>query len=120
MTPDDPRHDEQAQEPVGQGFAVGSGPVQLIYVNWFRTEGSPGDLAVDIGYQPGNLPPLPAARLAMTWEHARLLRDALTKAIEAIQTDTGIEVRDLEPYVSIGPPRFGPGASVRENGDEQQ
>lgn len=92
--------------------------IQLVYVNWFRTEGSPGDLALDIGYQSGNAPPQVAARLAMTWEHARLLREALTKAIEAIETEIGLEVRDLMPFMQIGPPRFErePEASEAEEG----
>lgn len=88
--------------------------VPLIYVNWFRTEGSPGDLAVDIGYQSGNAPPQPAARLTMTWEHAKLLRAALDKAIEGVEADIG-EIRDLMPFLSIGPPRFGPSAPEDED-----
>jgi hypothetical protein len=92
--------------------------VALVYVNWFRTEGSPGDLAVDVGYQSGNTPPQPAARLAMTWEHAKLLRDTLTKVLEEIEPVIG-EPRDLLPHMRLGPPQFGPGAvAPREGGGE--
>jgi hypothetical protein len=81
--------------------------VPVVYMNWLRTIGSPGDLAVDVGYQTANMPPQPAAHLVMTWEHAKLLRDALTKAITGIEAQIG-EVRDLTQYMRLGPVQVGP------------
>lgn len=81
--------------------------VPVVYMNWLRTIGSPGDLAVDVGYQTANMPPQPAVHLVMTWEHAKLLRDALTNVIDGIEAQIG-EVRDLTQYMALGPPRYGP------------
>jgi hypothetical protein len=77
--------------------------VPLIYVNWLRTVGTAGDLAIDVGYQPGNMPPQPAARLAMSWEHARLLYESLAQVIERFETENGETIRDLKPHLVAGP-----------------
>jgi hypothetical protein len=105
-----PEQPGSLQQPLAEG------PIPLIYINWFRTEGNPGDLAIDVGYQLANMPQ-PAARLVLTWEHAKMLGDAIGKACEAIEGQIG-EIRDLSAHVRIGPSRFGPGAQVGQNKDE--
>jgi hypothetical protein len=87
--------------------------VPVLYINWFRTVGSPGDLAVDVGYQTNNMPPQPAAHLVMTWEHAKLLRDTLSEVIENIEKVIG-EPRDLREHMALVPPRFGSAAASQE------
>jgi hypothetical protein len=76
--------------------------VPLVYVNWIRTVGTPGDIALDVGYQPGNAPPQPAARLAMTWETAKLLYEALGGAIQGFERE-GEPIRDLKKHLVPGP-----------------
>jgi hypothetical protein len=90
--------------------------VPVVYMNWLRTLGSPGDLSIDVGYQAGDTPPQPAVRLAMTWEHAKLLRDALDKAIVAVEEKIG-DVRDLTQYMMTGPPKYG---SVQPTDDQDR
>lgn len=90
--------------------------VPLVYMNWLRTIGTPGDLSLDIGYQAGAMPPHPVVRLAMTWEHARILRDTLTQALEGVEAVVG-EIRDLKPHMTIGPPQFGDTAAPADKQD---
>lgn len=78
------------------------GGVALIYVNWLRTVGTAGDMAIDVGYQAGNGPPLPAARLAMSWEIAKLLYESLGEAIENFEKE-GEHIRDLKKHLVAGP-----------------
>jgi hypothetical protein len=89
--------------------------VPVIFMNWFRTIGSPGELALDVGYQAANMPPQPAVHLVLTWEHAKLLSDALANIIDGIEAQIG-EVRDLTQYMTAGPVRFGPGSP--QDGEE--
>ncbi len=84
--------------------------VPVVYMNWLRTIGSPGDLAVDVGYQTANMPPQPAVHLVMTWEHAKLLRNTLADLIDRMEPQIG-EIRDLRQHMTIGEPKFGPGSS---------
>ncbi len=76
--------------------------VPLVYINWLRTVGTAGDFAIDVGYQGGNEPPVPSVRLAMTWEHAKLLYESLGGAIEKFQ-EQGESIRDLKKHLIAGP-----------------
>jgi hypothetical protein len=63
--------------------------VQLIYVNWVGAQPGPFDLSIDVGYQGPPGPPQPIARMVMTWEHAKLLRDVMDALIEQREKNTG-------------------------------
>jgi hypothetical protein len=78
--------------------------VPVLYMNWLRTIGSAGDLAIDVGYQTANMPPQPAVHLVMSWEHAKLLRNTLTDVIDGIEKQIG-EIRDLRQFMRVGPPQ---------------
>jgi hypothetical protein len=89
--------------------------VPLIYMNWLRTVGTAGDIAIDVGYQGGNDIPTPSVRLAMTWEHAKLLYESLGDAIGQFEADNE-KIRDLKKHL-IKPPR--PTNEDREGGPGQ-
>lgn len=83
----------------------GGAPVEgvpLIYMNWLRTVGTAGDIAIDVGYQVGNDVPVPSVRLAMTWEHAKLLYESIGSAIEQFEANNG-PIRDLKKHLVPGP-----------------
>jgi hypothetical protein len=94
-------------DPQAPAETMAGGGVPLVYVNWMRTTGSPFDLAVDVGYQGGPGLPNPAARLVMTWEHARLLSDSLRQAVEQYEKTVG-KLRNLDEHVTLGPMGAGP------------
>jgi Protein of unknown function (DUF3467) len=73
----------------------------LVYTNWVRAVPGPFDLAVDFGYQPGDLGPQPMVRVVMTWEHAKILRRALDLIVDRREANTG-EIKD-PPGVVFGP-----------------
>jgi hypothetical protein len=92
--------------------------VPVVYVNWLRTQGTPNDLSVDLGYQSGNMPPLPAVHVVMTWEIAKLLSESLTKAIEGFEGQIGESIRDIQKHMRLGPPQFGPTGEDEQGGKD--
>lgn len=80
--------------------------VPIVYTNWLRAIPSPFDFALDFGYmvpvaESGGEPPKPAIRVAMTWEYAKLLRNALNEMIEQRESNHG-EIT-LPPGIVEGP-----------------
>jgi Protein of unknown function (DUF3467) len=67
----------------------------VVYTNLLRTIPSPFDFALDFGYirpRPPDTPrePPPAqVRVVMSWEYAKLLRDALGEAIAVREGNVG-------------------------------
>lgn len=66
----------------------------IVYTNWLRAIPSPFDFALDFGYmvptvEPGGAHPKPSVRVAMTWEYAKLLRNALNEMIEQREGNHG-------------------------------
>lgn len=94
--------------------APGEG-VPLIYMNWLRTVGTAGDVALDVGYQSGNDVPVPSVRLAMTWEHAKLLYESIGNAIEQFEANNG-PIRDLKKHLVPGPHHRPTGQEQGESG----
>jgi Protein of unknown function (DUF3467) len=66
---------------------------KLVYANWVRMNATPFDLAIDLGYhdEPGPPDAFPV-RVAMSWEHAKVLADLLAQNIKAYEDQVG-EVR---------------------------
>ncbi len=76
-----------AQDPNVEGLP-------LVYTNWLRAIPSPFDFALDFGYmvplpEPPAEPPTPTIRVVMTWEYAKLLRNALNEMIEQREGNRG-------------------------------
>jgi hypothetical protein len=79
------------------------GEPNRFYANWLRTVPGPLEFALDFGYiEPGiEAPPggpREDVRVVMTWEYAKLLRDAMNQAIETREGNMG-EIRELQGVV---------------------
>ncbi len=76
-------------------------PLPLIYANAIGLRGGPFDLSLDFGYvrPPAADEPFPAtqwaARVAMSWEHARALHRVLGEQIANYESEVG-EIPDIE------------------------
>ena len=86
------------------------GAENVVYANWARTEATPFDLAVDLGYRTAPGPPSHyPVRVIMSWEQAVSLRDLLDHVIAEYQEEVG-PIRDLEGEIGD--------ARATEEGDE--
>ncbi len=79
-------------EPLAQPPDIEGLPI--VYTNWLRTIPAPFEFGLDFGYiqpvaEPPTEPPRAAVRVVMTWEYAKLLRDALQEAIETREGNVG-------------------------------
>jgi hypothetical protein len=66
----------------------------IVYTNWLRAVPAPFEFGLDFGYiqpsaQPPTEPPKAAVRIVMTWEYAKLLRNALQEIIEQREGNVG-------------------------------
>ncbi len=66
----------------------------IIYTNWLRAIPAPFEFGLDFGYMqptsgPPTEPPKAAVRIVMSWEYAKLLRDALQEVIEQREGNVG-------------------------------
>jgi Protein of unknown function (DUF3467) len=72
----------------------------LIYANQLAITGSAFDLAVDYGYRGPTGDIAWAARVAMSWEQAIILRNAIDQAVERYERQFG-PVRDVKSHVQM-------------------
>lgn len=78
----------------------------IIYTNLLRYVPSPFEFALDFGYIAPSAelpsgPPPAQVRVVMTWEYAKLLRDALQKAIATRERNVG-EIRRPQGITELG------------------
>lgn len=67
----------------------------LVYVNWVRTNATPFDIGIDVGYNDAPGPPDSyPVRLLMTWEHAKAFVELLERNIQSYEEEVG-SLRDL-------------------------
>ena len=79
-------------EPLAQPPDIEGLPI--VYTNWLRTIPAPFEFGLDFGYmapvtEPPAEPPRGAVRVVMSWEYAKMLRDALQDAIEEREGNVG-------------------------------
>jgi hypothetical protein len=77
--------------------------VPLIYANNMAATAGPIELSMDFGYQPPNGDASSATwaiRIAMAWEHVKLVHDMLGKALEQYEANVG-EIRDLQKIMQV-------------------
>jgi hypothetical protein len=79
----------------------------LVYANWSRALGNVHDLALDLGYRTGQLPPRADIRLVITWQYAAVLREMLNHLIEQYEEESGEVIRTPEG-MQFGRPEFLP------------
>ena len=63
--------------------------VPIIYANWVAASPGPLDLALDFGYAMPGEPAQAGVRVAMTWEHAKLLRAVMDNIIKQRESNVG-------------------------------
>jgi hypothetical protein len=68
--------------------------VPVLYTNLLRTNPSPFEFALDFGYitpkaELPSSPPAGQVRVVMSWEYAKLLRDAMQEVIETRESNVG-------------------------------
>jgi hypothetical protein len=61
----------------------------IVYANWVRLAPAPFELGIDVGYVAPDTPQEPDLRLVMTWEHAKILQQALTQIVEQREENAG-------------------------------
>ncbi|HEV3323068.1 MAG TPA: DUF3467 domain-containing protein [Solirubrobacteraceae bacterium] len=66
----------------------------IVYTNWLRAIPAPFEFGLDFGYmapmtEAPTEPPKAAVRVVMSWEYAKLLRDALQEVIETREGNVG-------------------------------
>jgi Protein of unknown function (DUF3467) len=66
----------------------------IVYTNWLRAIPAPFEFGLDFGYIQASAealtePPKAAVRIVMTWEYAKLLRNALQEIIEQREGNVG-------------------------------
>jgi hypothetical protein len=79
--------------------------VPVLYTNLLRATPSPFEFALDFGYitpktEPPSGPPAGQVRVVMSWEYAKLLRDAMQEVIEMRESNVG-EIKRPPGIVSI-------------------
>jgi len=77
--------------------------VPTFYVNAVTAHGGPFDLTLDFGYRPGGETYDTQVRLAMSWEHTKLLSEMLGQAVKQYEEKVNSEVPSvplvMEPEV---------------------
>jgi Protein of unknown function (DUF3467) len=87
--------DTATQEPATEHPHATAPPMQMVYANVAGIRASAFDVSVEFGHAiPASegevqIPPNWLVRVAMSWEHARALRDLLDKQLEAYETQVG-------------------------------
>lgn len=94
---DDPGTPQSAGEAMG---AVQTPAIQLLYANATRVNGAAFDVAIDFGYQVADEPAQWTMRVAMSWEHARVLASTIQKGLESYEEQVG-PIPNLEHHRSV-------------------
>ncbi|MBK5219341.1 MAG: DUF3467 domain-containing protein [Thermoleophilia bacterium] len=77
------------------------GAEQLVYANWARYIAGPFDLSLDFGYNTEGGPPEKfPVRVAMSWEHAKLLHRLIGEAMDGYEEQAGA-IRKLVDEVEV-------------------